>query len=102
MAGGADRYRLLAPFGELEQRTFEIDFQTQAGAQAWLGQHLKRNFGEHAEAAEASGHQARQVVTGDVLHHLAAETQVLALAGDDPRAKHEIAHRTAPRATRPG
>ena len=27
---------------------------------------------------------------------------MLALAGDDPRAEHEIAHRTAPRATRPG
>ncbi len=102
MAGGADRDRLLAPLGELEQRALEIDFQTQAGAQARLGQHLERDFGEYAEATEAAGHQARQVVAGDVLHHLATETQVLALAGDDPRAEHEIAHRTAPRATRAG
>ncbi len=102
MAGGADRDRLLAPLGELQQRAVEVDFQTQAGAQAWLGQDLERDFGEYAEATEAAGHQARQVVAGDVLHHLATETQMLALAGDDPRAEHEIAHRTAPRATRAG
>src|SRR5690606_16921170 len=41
MAGGADWHRLLAPFGELEQRAFQIQFQAQAGAQAWFGQYLQ-------------------------------------------------------------
>ncbi|MNQ72764.1 hypothetical protein D3C85_874760 [compost metagenome] len=65
-------------------------------------QHFEGNFGDQPEAAVTAGHQARQVVAGDVFHHLATEAQQLALPCDDPRAEHEIAHRTGPRAPWPG
>src|SRR5690606_40313202 len=63
MAGGADRHRLLAPLGELEQCPLQIHFQTQPGDQTRFWQHLERDLGKYAKAPEAAGHQARQVVT---------------------------------------
>jgi hypothetical protein len=56
-------------------------------------QHLERDLEHHAERAEAARHQARDVVAGDVLHHLAAEAQHLATAVEQLDAEHEVAHR---------
>jgi hypothetical protein len=58
VAGGADRQRLLAPFGELVQGMQGVHFQAQTEYLARFGQYLERHFGEQAEAAEAAGHQA--------------------------------------------
>src|SRR5471032_621961 len=94
MAGGADGDWLLAPFGQPEQGVGAVHFQGDAHALARFGQDLEGDFGQQSEAAITAHHQARQVVTGDVLHHLAAEAQVLAQAGDDPCTQHEIPYRT--------
>ncbi len=56
-------------------------------------QHLDREFEDQPERAERAGQQARDVVARDVLHHLAAEVQHLALAVHHDRAEHEVARR---------
>src|SRR5699024_7523638 len=71
-------------------------------ALAWSWQHLERHFRDQTKTAEAAGHQPGKFVTGHVLHHLAAETQVLALASDDSGAQYVITYRTGPGAAWPG
>jgi hypothetical protein len=56
-------------------------------------EHLERNLEQHPERAKRTRHEARDVVAGDVLHDLAAEPQVVALAVENARAQHKIAHR---------
>ena len=60
-------------------------------------QHLERDFGDQAERAERAGEQARHVVAGDVLHHLAAEAERAAAAVEQLHAEHEVAHRAGAR-----
>ena len=67
-----------------------------------LGQHLEGHLGDQAQAAVAAGHEPRDIVARDVLHHLAAKAQVLAVAGDDAAAEDEVADRPCPRPARPG
>ena len=66
-------------------------------------QHLERDLDDHAEHAERAGEQARDVVAGDVLHHLAAEVQQLAACRSAAwrRARGRAPSRRA-RARRPG
>ncbi len=57
-------------------------------------QHLERDIEQHAQRAERAAHQSRHVVAGDVLHHLAAESEQLAASVDAAHAEHEVARRT--------
>ena len=69
------------------------------------GRRLQRDFRQHAERTERTGHQARHVESGHVLDHLAAELQRFAGAVDDANAEHEVAHGAclrAPRTRKPG
>ena len=68
-------------------------------------QALERHFGDDTERAERAGHEARHVEAGHVLHHLAAERQVLArrrrapsrrARGRAPRPRRDGAARTSP------
>ena len=52
--------------------------------------------------AEAAGQHPRDVVTGHVLHHLAAEGEPLAAAVDELHAEHVIAHTAGTGARRAG
>ena len=65
-------------------------------------EHLQRDVEQHPEGPAGPGHQARHVVAGDVLHHLAAEAQHLALAVQHPGAEHEVACRARVGACRTG
>lgn len=70
---------------------------------AWqrgMGSTLKDTSVTTPKATEAARQQPRQVVAGDVLHHLAAEAQVGAQATDQPRARTKS--RTAPAQGRRG
>ena len=60
-------------------------------------QALERNFGQHAQGSERTGHEARNVEPRDVLDHLPAERKRFAGAVDDARAEHEIANGTGVR-----
>ena len=102
VAGRTDRQWLASPLGQLAQRRRHRQVQAQAGLAARHGQHLEGHFGDHPEATEAARQQPRQVVAGDVLHHLAAEAQVGAQATDQPRAEDEIAYRSRPGPARSG
>ncbi|MNP17733.1 hypothetical protein D3C76_1101740 [compost metagenome] len=66
-----------------------------------FGQDLQGDFGDHPQATETAGQQAREIVAGDVFHHLAAETQQRAVATDQACAQDKVAYRTGPWATRP-
>ena len=57
---------------------------------------------DQSERAERTRHQPRDVIAGDVLHHLAAEMQHLALAVHHHGAEHEIARRAGRGAPRAG
>ncbi|MNY05257.1 hypothetical protein D3C86_1379690 [compost metagenome] len=98
---GADRQRLLAPFRQAQQGPFGVHFQTDAQGLPGFGQDLERDFRDQPQGAVTAGHQSRQVVAGDVFHHLATEAQMLAETGDHPGAEDKIAHRAGPRPTRP-
>ena len=101
VARGADRQRLLAPFREAQQGAFAVHFQADAQGLSRFGQDLERDFGDHAKRAVAAGHQARQVVAGDVFHDFATEAQMLAVPGDDPCSEDEVADRARPRTSWP-
>ena len=79
-----------------------VDLERQRALAGRLRQHLERHVEQHAEDAQRAGHQSRDVVAGDVLHHLAAEAQHAAVAGQHARAEHEVAQRTRPGARRAG
>ena len=73
-------------------------------------QHLQRDLREHSQRAVRARHQLRQVIAGDVLHHLAAGHERLARAPTRPRCPaHDRAQHppscgaapTAPAATMP-
>ena len=56
-----------------------------------LRQHLQRGLDDDAERAERAGDDARDVVAGDVLDHLAAEVHQLAAAREQGHAEQVIA-----------
>ena len=64
-------------------------------------QALERDLGEHAERAQRAAHQSRDIEAGDVLHHPAAEAQVVAAAVEHAHAEHEVAHGAGIRPPRP-
>ena len=49
----------------------------------WPRQHLERNIQQYTQRAEGAAHETRDIVSGDILDDLAAETQQLALAIDE-------------------
>ena len=92
MAGGADGQRLLAPLGEIAQCPGAVHLQGNAQVATGHWQHLQRHFRQQPKAAVTACQQARQIVTGDILHHFAAKAQVFAQTGDYPGTEHEVAH----------
>jgi hypothetical protein len=54
------------------------------------------------QRTQAAGEQARDIVAGDVLHHLTAEIEHLPATVDQLHAEHEIAHRPRLLPARPG
>ena len=86
------RQRLSVPDGELLQRLRLIDLEAQGRCRARHRQHLQRDLADDAQRAERSGENARDVVAGDVLHHLAAERQQLAAAVQQARAEQVVAN----------
>src|SRR5690349_24177385 len=54
---------------------------------------LFRSLDDDAERAERAGDDARDVVAGDVLDHLAAEVQELAACREQRDAEEEVAQR---------
>ena len=57
------------------QRAGLVQLEQQRGLGRRHRQHLQRDLGDHAQRAQRAGHQARHVVAGHVLHHLAAEAR---------------------------
>ena len=100
MAGRGDRQRFAGPFVHQGQCFGLGLFAAQGGFGGWQGQGLQRHFKDHAECAQRSGDQSRHVVTGNVFHHLPAETEIRAAAVEDTHAEHEVACRTGVRAPR--
>src|SRR5262249_53089527 len=64
-------------------------------------QDLERRLGDEAQRPERARGEAREVVAGDVLHHLAAENQRAAAAVHQLHAENEVAQRPGRRAARP-
>ncbi|MCY1512942.1 hypothetical protein D9M68_474220 [compost metagenome] len=92
-AARVQRQRASAPFVEQAQRIGLAAGEGERGLGGRHGQHLEAHFGDHAQRAERTGQHARDVVAGDVLHHLAAEAQHLGAAIDEHGAEHVVAHR---------
>jgi hypothetical protein len=59
------------------RRLMALAWSARSAAWPWraAGQHLERDLADHAQHAHAAGQQARHVVAGHVLHHLAAKAQ---------------------------
>ena len=91
-ATGVERQRLAAPGLQAAQRVGLAAFKAQRGLGRGHGQHFEADFGEHPELPPTARHEARDVVPGHVLHHLAAKVQVLAQAVDHAHAQHVVAH----------
>ena len=102
IAGRRHRQRLAAPFVGHPDRLVGRALEHARRLGLRQRQALERDFGEDAERAERAGHEPRHVEARDVLHHAAAERQVLAAAVEDPHAEHEVAHRAGVGAPRPG
>ncbi len=75
------------------QRRLLIGLQHQGPGRWRNRQHLETDIQQDAERSEGADHESRDIVSGDVLHHLAAETQHLGAPGQHPRAQHQIARR---------
>ena len=58
VAGGADRQRLLTPFGQCVQCLVSVHLQAKARALTGSWQHFQRHLGEQAQAAETGDHQS--------------------------------------------
>ncbi len=99
---GRNRQGLAAPLIEPGNAIAFADVENQGLFGDRLRQDLQRHFGQHAERAEAAGHQPRNIVAGDVLHDLAAEIEHLASAVDQLDAQHEVTHRPRLLPARPG
>ena len=63
----------------------------QGSGQRGHGNHLQGDLEHRAEAAAAAAEQARDIVAGDILHHLAAEVQDLAVVAEQLHAEHMVA-----------
>jgi hypothetical protein len=81
-------------------RSASISPISQRGLAKRARQHLHRHLEQQPERAEGTGQQARHVVAGHVLHHLAAEGEHFALPVHQVGAEHEDAHRAAAGAAR--
>ena len=92
-AAGVERQRLSAPVVEPLQRLRLAALEAQRGLARCLRQHLEADFGDQAQCAPGAGHQPRDVVAGDILHHLAAKAQQLGAAVEKLHAQHIVAHR---------
>ena len=99
---GVERQRLAGPGVELRDRRCLRHLEAQRGRRPRHRQHLQRDLADHAQRAQRAREQARHVVAGDVLHHLAAEAQQLAAPVEQRRAEHVVAHAADRRARRPG
>jgi len=99
---GADRKRLAGPAVHELERARLRRVEAHGALRLRLRRELERHLGNQAERAERAGNEARHVVAGDVLHHLAAEAERLAAAVDQLYAEHEIAQRAGAGAPRAG
>ena len=100
--GRRQRQRLRRPLVEGRDCGRRGQLEAQGRLAARPRQHLERHLGDDAEDAERAAQQARHVEAGDILHHLAAEAQPLAAAGEKARAQHEVARRASVHAPRAG
>ncbi len=81
-----------APSIEPVQRLRLAAFKTQRGLHRSHRQHLEADLGDQAQRAHGAHHQARHVITRDVLHDLAAKGQQFTTAVDELQAQHVVAH----------
>ena len=72
---GRDRQRLAGPAIHGLERGRLAQLELQAELARGHRQDLERRFGDQAQRPEGAGGEAREVVAGDVLHHLAAEAE---------------------------
>jgi hypothetical protein len=64
--------------------------------------HLSEISVSRPSVPERACHQAREVETGNVLHHAAAEREILATPVEYPHPEHDVAHRTGIGSARTG
>ena len=88
-----DGQRLPAPPIEQTQRLVLRQLKTQGLFRYSNWQDLERNFNDQAQRAQAASHQSRDVVTGNILHHLPAEIEQLALTVEYFYTQHKITKR---------
>ena len=55
--------------------------------------HFKTHIEQQPQGTHSTAHQTRQIVAGDIFHHLATEAQLFALAVENTRAQHKIPRR---------
>ena len=101
-AGGRHRERAAAPLVHPADRIIGRALEHACCLHLGRGQALERYVEQHAEGAERSRHQPCDVESRHVLHHPAAERQVVAPAIEDAHAEDEVAHRAAVGPARPG
>ncbi len=90
VTGRGERKRPRRPFVHALDCVCGVQVERQGLILGGYGQHLERDVQQHPEGAQGSRHQAGDVVTGDVFHHLAAEPQDLAFTVDDPDPENEV------------
>ena len=91
-AAGVQRQGLAAPAVQVGQGLGLRQLEAQRGLGRGHGQHLEADFGDAAKRAPGARQQARHVVAGHVLHHLAAEAQCKPLPIEHGGAQHEVTH----------
>src|SRR2546425_2823157 len=88
--GARDRQRLTGPAVEGFDRLAHRHGEPQGflGPRPW--EHLERDFSDDPEDSHRAAQQARHVEPCDVLHHLPAEAQQLAVCTEERCAQHEV------------
>ena len=90
MAGRAQGQGLTGPAVEAVDGLPRRQVEGQGQLRGRARQHLEADLQQDAQGTLGPDHEARQVVAGDVFHHLAPKAQHLAAAIDDPDPQDEI------------
>ena len=89
---GVQRQGLPAPAVQQFKRIMLGQGTHQRGFRRGHGQDLQGQLGDDTERAQTACHETRHVVTGHVLHDLAAKGERLAQAIEQLHAQHMVAH----------
>src|SRR5215469_3272310 len=87
-----ERRRPAHKLGELRPCALRLELEGQRGLAPWRRREPERDLEDDPELPLRARHQAKGVEAGDVLEHLAAESQSPATTVEHGDAQHAVAH----------